>query len=388
VIADQIAAFDRQRDDVTVELTFLPEGSYSGQVQAATAAGTLPDVLELDGPNVPRAAWQGALRPLDGLVDEALLENLLPSVLEQGRYDGRLWSVATFDSGLGLFVRRSALEAAGARLPAHPRDAWTADELDELLAELAAEDPDGAVLDLKLNYPDEFFTYALMPALVSGGGDLVDRKTYRASGTLDSPASVAVLERIQGWFERGLVDPNLDDAAFTSGRVPVSWVGHWEHARYADTVGNDLTLVPLPDFGHGSRTGQGSWCWTVTRRCRRPDVAAALLEFLLEPSRSLEMTGANGAVPAVRAAIGRSDRFGAEGPLQLYVVQLEGRWAVPRPRTPAYPFISAAFARAFRDIRNGHDVASVLGRAAADIDRNREANRGYPPPSERDPEGS
>jgi len=382
-IARHLRAFDGWRDDLEVRLTFLPEGSYSGQVQAATAAGTLPDVLELDGPNVARAAWQGALRPLDDLLSDGLLDRLLPSILEQGRYDGRLWSVGTFDSGLGLFVRRGAVEAAGGRIPSGPDDAWSADELEELLGRLAADDPDGAVLDLKLNYPDEFFTWALSPALVSGGGDLVDRDTGKATGVLDGDASVAVMQRVQRWFEDGLVDPNLDDAAFTSGRVAVSWVGHWEHARYRDAAGDDLALVPLPDFGAGSRTGQGSWCWTVTRRCGHPQAAADLLRFLLEPDRILETTDANGAVPATRAAIGRSERFAPGGPLELYVVQLEGPWSVPRPRTPAYPVISAAFARAVRDIRTGADVRQVLARAAAAVDRDRADSRGYPPPSER-----
>lgn len=94
VIAEQIRAFDEVRDDLAVRVTFLPEGSYSGQVQAATAAGTLPDVLELDGPTVARAAWQGALRPLDDLLPPSLVAELLPSLREQGRYDGRLWSVS------------------------------------------------------------------------------------------------------------------------------------------------------------------------------------------------------------------------------------------------------------------------------------------------------
>jgi multiple sugar transport system substrate-binding protein len=51
---------------------------------------------------------------------------------------------------------------------------------------------------------------------------------------------------------------------------------------------------------------------------------------------------------------------------------------VPRPKTPAYPVITAAFARAFRDIRHGAPVAATLSRAAALIDREMAANRFYP----------
>ena len=89
------------------------------------------------------------------------------------------------------------------------------------------------------------------------------------------------------------------------------------------------------------------------------------------------MSGANGAVPATRAAVARSPLYGEAGPLRLFVEQLE-RGAVPRPRTPAYPAITSAFQRAFDDVRNGGDVRRALGRAAAVIDRDVADNRGYP----------
>ena len=44
-------------------------------------------------------------------------------------------------------------------------------------------------------------------------------------------------------------------------------------------------------------------------------------------------------------------------------------YAVPRPRTPAYPVVTSAFQRAFREIRDGADVGDALSRAARDIDR-------------------
>jgi len=90
------------------------------------------------------------------------------------------------------------------------------------------------------------------------------------------------------------------------------------------------------------------------------------------------MTEANGAVPGSRRAVARDPRVAPGGPLHLYVIQLEGGWSVPRPRTPAYPAISDSFARAFRDIRNGADPAGALIRAARQIDRDIADNDGYP----------
>lgn len=379
-IEDQIESFNQQHNDVNVSLTFIPERSYNAQVQAAAIAGALPDVLEFDVPYLYSYAWQGHLQPLESLIPSALQQDLLPSIIQQGTYQGHLYGVGTFDSGLALYSRRSLLKAVKARIPTQPQQAWHRQEFAQILARLAARDPDAAVLDLKLNYPDEWFTYAFSPLLISAGGDLIDRSNYlTAQGVLNGPSSVMAMEEVQGWLNKGWVDPNLDDAAFVSGRVALSWAGHWEYHRYKEAFGEDLILLPLPDFGHGSRTGQGSWVWGITRNSAVPDKAATLIRYLLQPAQILAMTDANGAVPATHTAIAQSPLYQKGGPLQLFTQQLVEGYAVPRPQTPAYPIISASFRQAFDDIRHGMSVQQALDRAANKIDNEIRDNRGYPP---------
>jgi multiple sugar transport system substrate-binding protein len=283
VIQEQVRQFNTIRTDVQTELVMIPEGSYNGQVQAAALAGDLPDVLEFDGPYVYNYAWQGRLMALDDLLPEAIRSDLLPTILEQGKYRDRLYTIGTYDSGLGLYARRSRLQTVGARIPDSPAEAWTVNEFEAILEKLAAEDADGAVLDLKLNYEGEWFCYGFSPALQSAGADLIDRSNYQSSqGTVNVPKAVDAMRHLQSWILNGWVDPNLDDGAFASGRVTLSWVGHWEYQRYRDGVGDDLVVLPLPDFGEGMRTGQGSWNWGITRESKNPEAAMAFLEFLLQ----------------------------------------------------------------------------------------------------------
>lgn len=380
-IEQQVARFNTAQTDVHAQLTFIPERSYNAQIQAAAIAGELPDLLEFDGPFLYNYVWQGHLQPLDRLLSAETQTELLRSITEQGHYLNRLYGVGTFDSGLGLYARRSALEAAGLRLPTGPENAWTGDEFSAVLTALAERDEDGMVLDLKLNYSGEWFTYAFSPLLQSAGGDLIDRTDYQsAQNLLNGPQAVAAMQALQRWFTQGFVDPNLDDAAFVSGRVALSWVGHWEYPRYAEALGDDLVVLPLPDLGNGSRTGQGSWVWGVTQRCSNPKAAARLLEFLLQPDEILAMASANGAVPATRRAIERSPLYGEGGPLHLFSRQLREGFSVPRPQTPAYPVITSAFQQAFADIRNSGDVQAALNRATEAIDQDIRDNKGYPPP--------
>jgi multiple sugar transport system substrate-binding protein len=380
----QVQGFNEETDDVYVDLTLLPEGEYNAQVQAAALADELPDVLEFDGPFVYNYVWQGHLIPLDQYVSPELRDNLLPSIIAQGTYRRQLWSLGQYDSGLALFGRRSKLRIINARIPDTPERAWAGDEFEEILYRLAQKDVDGQVLDLKLNYKGEWYTYGFSPALRSAGAGLIDRTNYQAAeGVLNSAEAVRAMSRIQEWIgAKGYVDPNVDDYAFLGGRVALSWVGHWEYARYSEALGDDLVVIPLPDFGKASRTGQGSWNWGITRSCANPEAAMRFLEYLLGDDRVLEMTRANYAVPATRSAVAKSALHRPNGALHLYVAQLSQGYAVPRPRTPAYPVITSVFQQAFDDIRHGADVATVLNRAAAEIERDIHDNQGYPPQRE------
>lgn len=376
-IKDQVRRFNASQHDVHVNLTVIPEGSYNAQVQAAALAGDLPDALEFDGPYLYNYVWQGRLIPIGGYLPASLKTDLIPSILRQGTYRGKLYSVGVYDSGLGLYARRSMLEAVNARIPKGPADAWTVGEFERLLQRLARRDADGEVLDLKLNYSHEWYTYAFSPPIASSGGALVRGEPPSAEGALNGAAAVAAMEHIRGWIRGGYVDPDVDDNAFIAGRVALSWAGHWEYRRYAAAHGGDLVIVPLPDFGHGTRTAQGSWNWGVTRRSRHPAAAMAFIRFLLRPAEVLRMSNADAAVPGTRTAIARSPLYGPGKPLRLFAAQLLHGFAVPRPRTAAYPVITSAFQRAFDDIRNGGPVKPALDRAAAVIDRDVRDNEGY-----------
>lgn len=379
VLQAQVARFNYQSPATNLELVFIPERDYNAQVQAAALAGDLPDILEFDGPYLYNYIWQNQLRPLDDLLPASLLNDLIPSIVDQGTYDGHLYSVGAFDSGLGLYVRKSALKKIHARLPESAADAWSVAEFENILKRLALQDKDKAVLDLKLNYRGEWFTYGFSPVLQSAGADLIDRKDYQTSDNIiNSPAAIAALQHVQNWITQGYVDPNLDDAAFISGRVAISWVGHWEYARYHETFEDDLMVVPLPDYGHGSRTGQGSWNWGITRKSQHPEVAAKFITFLLQTGEVLAISNANAAVPGTKSAIQLSPLYSEHGVLRLFAEQLLEGVAVPRPKTPAYPVITTEFQNAFQQIRNGGNVKEALDVAARNIDQDIRDNQGYP----------
>ena len=258
----QVDAFNAAQRDVQVKLITLPVGDYGRQVTVAATHGDLPDVLDFDGPNLYNYAWSGKLKPIDSCVSTGLREDLLPSVLQQGTYAGRLWGMGTFDSGLGLYVRPSILARAGIRIPTGPGDAWNVDEFTSVLQRLR-QAGFSQPLDLQLNEPNpEWYTYGFAPAVWSAGGDLIDRATYRTvDGFLNGPPAVHALTILRKWYSEGYVDPNTNGDGFEEGRSPISWIGHWFYDRYAKVFPGDVEVVPLPNFGEGTATASGSWQW-------------------------------------------------------------------------------------------------------------------------------
>ncbi|NOK62608.1 MAG: sugar ABC transporter substrate-binding protein [Chloroflexi bacterium AL-W] len=376
-----IENFTSENPNITIDLVELPDGSYNDQVNAAALANDLPCLLDFDGPNLYNYAWSGYLIPLDEYVDAAgIRDDFLPSILEQGIYNDQLYSLGQFDSGLGFYAHRTYVEEASLRIPT-VEEPWTLDELNEALAALQAIEGVEYAFDLKMNYGrGEWFTYGFSPFVQSFGGDLVNRADYQsADGVLNSSEAVAAMTWFQGLFEQGYVNPEpAGDTDFVEGKTALNWVGHWAYPDYLDALGDDLLLLPAPDLGAGAVTGMGSWNWGITSTCENPDVAWEILNFLLTPEEILRMSNANGAVPARLSAIEQSELYGAGGPLNIYVQQLEGGVALPRPITPAYPAITEAFQEAIDNIASGADVQDELDKAAQAIDQDIEDNQGYP----------
>ena len=379
VINDQVKRFNAMQDEIEIIAIQLPEGSYNDQVQAAALANGLPDILDLDGPYVSNYAWAGYLAPLDTFMSSELKNDFLPSIISQGLYSGKIYALGTFDSGLAIWANKKYLEKIGARIPKSVDDAWTFEEFMSILRKLKELPEIKFPLDMKINYGvGEWYTYGFSPIFQAFGADLINRSDYMsADGVLNGPEALAAAAWFQALFAQGFVNPNPPgDNEFIEGKSALSWVGHWVYNQYKDALGDDLVLIPMPKF-FKQATGMGSWAWSITTNSKHPEAAWKFLEFILKPEEIIKMTNANGAVPSRKSAIALSPLYGEGGPLNIFVQQLESI-AVPRPVTPAYPTITAAFAKALDNIINGSDIRKELDRAVKEINDDIEYNEGYP----------
>jgi multiple sugar transport system substrate-binding protein len=379
-----IEEFNNTQGAVQVNAVQLPEGSYNDQVNAAALAGDLPCALDFDGPNLYNYAWSGYLIPIDDFVTDEMRNDFLPSIIDQGTYAGNLYSLGQFDSGLAIWANREYLEEAGVRIPEGIDDVWSKEEFVDALDKLQALEQVEYAIDLKMNYGQgEWYTYGFSPIIWSHGGGLIDRSDYEsADGVLNSPESIEAMEFFQMLFEEGYTkaEPAGDDDFYINKIAALSWVGHWMWEPHSENMGDNVILIPMPDFGAGAKTGMGSWNWGITSNCQSPDAAWTFLDFILSKDEILRMTNANGAVPARQSAIAESELYAPDGPLNLFVQQLQSDMAVPRPIYPGYPVLTSAFAEAVQNIVAGAEVEAELNEAVETVDQDIEDNQGYPAP--------
>ncbi len=375
-------AFNQSQSNITVNFVGQAEATYNTTVKAAAASHGLPDLLDFDGPNLYNYAWSKNLIPMGNCISAPVRADLTPANVDQGTYVGKLYGLGYYEGSQGVFVRKSVLQKNGIRIPTGPQDAWTADEFTAALQTLKKAGY-AHPIDLKMNYGvGEWYTWGFSPIIQSAGADLINRSNYqKATGTLDSPDAVKALTIFQSWFKAGYVDPNDDDAAFVKGRSPISWVGPWVYAGYSQAVGSDLGIVPLPNFGHGSKAGNGGWMWGITSQAKDPAAVAAFINYMLSPDHALIWPNAGNQGSPVKSVSSQSPLYGANGPLKLIAQVLDEGYTVTRPQTPAYPTITDQFARAIKAIADGADVQSTLTKAAAAIDTDIQDNNGYPVPS-------
>jgi multiple sugar transport system substrate-binding protein len=361
--------FNRTHRTYRVEISASVYKRYEDRVENAALTGTLPCLIAVDHPFVSPFAWRGYLQPLDRFITSDLRNDLLPAHLAEGRYDGRLYTLAQFDSGLGLWANRRFLQQASVVAPT-VTSPWTLATFERALEKLTALDTVDYALNLSVHATTgEFYAYAYPPILQGFGGDVINRSTGKAGGTLDGPHSVAAMKRLQFWFQRGWARPVFDRVDdFEQKKAALAWTGHWKYPAFREALGPNLLLLPLPDFGRGIKTGIGSWGWGISSTCSEPAGAWAFLAFLLAPDEILRMTKSNGAIPARASVLARSPLYGRHGPLRVFADQLRAGFGVPRPATPGYAVVRAALSQAITAIIAGADVKTELTKAARTID--------------------
>ncbi len=377
LLTNIIDDFNAEQNECRITREDFPQDAYNESVIAAALDGSLPDIIDVDGPVMPNWAWAEYMQPLS--IDPSAYADFLPGAI--GSWNGEVYSLGLWDAAIAMFARQSVLEANGIRIPTLD-DPWSFEEFDGILETLQASGEFDYALDLGMAWTGEWYPYAFSPLLQSFGGDIIDRSDYQsAEGVLNGPEAQAFGDWWQSLFDRGLAPGTSQDGAdretgFVDGRYALQWNGNWAALGALEAFGDDMLYLPAPDFGHGPKIGAASWQFGVSSTSDNPECANAFIEFAIDDKYLASFSDGIGLIPSTPGAAALTQNYTAGGPLEVFF-ELSNQQGLIRPPTPAYLNAAVVFEKALADIANGADVLTALDAAVDEIDADIEANSGY-----------
>ncbi len=371
-----ISDFNGSQSDYMVELAEFPQDAYNESIVAAALSGTLPDIIDVDGPVMPNWAWSEYMQPL--ALSEGALDNFLPGAV--GSWNGQVYSVGLWDAAIAIFARKSVLEENGVRIPTLEQP-WTLEEFDAALVTLKGAGFEYPI-DMGLAWKGEWFPYAFSPLLQGFGGDMIDRSTYStAEGVLNGEQALAFGNWWQSLFTRELTPGTSQDGAdretgFLEGKYAMQWNGNWAALAALEKFGDDVLFLPAPDFGAGPKIGAASWQFGISATSKNAEGANAFIEFAIQDKYLAAFSNGIGLIPATASAAAMTDKYAAGGPLEVFF-ELSNQQGLIRPPTPGYVVMALVFEKALADIADGADVQSTLDAAVDEINADIEKNGNY-----------
>ena len=291
--------FEAANSGIKVKLLSGPYADTQQQVVAGAAAGTLADVVGLDGAWVSDLVKQGAITDLSALMSTAGYDkSQLASTVD---YGGSTYMIPTVNFVYPMFVNNSLLSAAGITTPPSTRTDFAA-------AAKKVTDPAkniyGWVLPLGLDTANGIQN-DVMSWVWASGGSMMQNGKPNVAGNADIKSALQFIQQM--YNDKVLVPGALSlqeqDKVnnFTNGRVAmmIDSLAHITMIRKAN-ANLDFSVIPIPaaDGYTGARgIPYASWGIGVSSNSPNKDAAWKLVQFLLSPDTNAKMAQLANAFP-------------------------------------------------------------------------------------------
>ena len=354
--------------------------AYRRALLSALAGDDPPDVFLLDDDDVPRVVDRGSaldLAPYLGRVG-----------VDPARYDQTL--LAVFRRGAGLYAlpkgytpvviayNKDLLDRAA--IP-YPTDDWTWDDFLRVAKRLTRDtDGDGSIDEWGSAFDPRLALW--LPWIWSGGGDVLCADGRRASGCLDSRATVEALRWYAGWRSAGL-SPRIQDARdapgaiarlFASGHLALMTTGHWAIPGLRASVAAGRLHVGFVALPHRAGVAPATVLYVsgyaVPPATLRRKAALELAADLSDSTAAVTRAEAGIELPAIAAAaqaVAAADALGWEAAFLRAAAHGRPSWGA---RVGPWPQVAERLADLMdRIIITGADPARATGATARELDR-------------------
>lgn len=294
-----IDQFEDENPGITVELLSGPYASTKEQVLAGAAAGTMSDVVGLDGAWVNDFAKQGAIADLSALMEEDGFDD--SQLVSQVAVDGSTYMIPVVNFVYPMFTNDDVLAQAGVTAPPSTRSEF-ADAAQKITA--LGDNTYGWVLPLSLEAPNGVQNDVMSWVWASGGSMLDDGRPALAG----NPDVESGVQFVADLWDDGVVAPGSftmkeQDKVeeFTNGRVGMM-IDSLAHVTTIQEANPDLSFsisaIPAEDGYTGERgIPYASWGIGVAENSEHKAEAMKLVEFLMGTETNTTLSSMANAFP-------------------------------------------------------------------------------------------
>ncbi|UNK70483.1 sugar ABC transporter substrate-binding protein [Microbacterium sp. H1-D42] len=242
--------FEKQNDDVTVEITVVPSADYWTKLQTQLKAGNGPDVFWVNGPNFQLYASNDQLLPLD---DAGVKASDYPkSMVDLYTFDGKMYGAPKDMDTIGVYYNKALFDQAGLD---YPKAGWTWDDFTTAANKISGLG-DGIYGTAAAPYGQMTYYNTILQA----GGEIISADGKKSG--YDTPEAA---EGVQLWVDlindggsqtlQQITDTWPGDT-FSSGKMGMFWDGSWAAGTYssAEAIKDVIGVAPLPVGPSGENT--------------------------------------------------------------------------------------------------------------------------------------
>lgn len=274
-----------EESGVKIELLSNPYADTKTQIAAGAAAGTMADVVGLDGSWVYDFAKQGSISDMTALMTADGYDD--SQLSDQIRVDGNTYMIPVVNFAYPMYVNKDLLESAG--ISEVPK---TWDEFTEACKKVVAanEGVAGWAIPLSTESPSGIQNNFMSWLWASGGSMLKDGQP----ALTDNQDMVDTVDFVKGLFDANVVAAgaySMKEAdmveEFTNGRVAfmTDSLAHLTTIREgAPDLNFDFMPVPVKE-GYTGKSGMdvASWGIGVAENCENKAEAMKFIEYLMSP---------------------------------------------------------------------------------------------------------
>lgn len=369
-----IENFEQKYPHIQINMNSIQYGDYELRLRTEIAAGSPPDIMSIDSPNLALYAHRGSLISLDSFMEEDGVIHDIPQELVDGiSYQGNVYLAPVVAPGIALFYNKHLFKKAGVPLPSSdPAKPMSWDEVLEAAVKITDRKKGIIGIDPAQGFAGgESPAYFKLPILWQFGGEVLSPDNTTASGYLNSEDSIKALEFYQDLYHGEKVAAiEMPKESFESGKLGMTVLGSWalgelKSAHPEFKLGEDYGIAPLPK-GEYQVVPNGSWSLGISSRSEHPDEAWKFIEFLTSYEGMKTYVTVTGDIPARQSVAKAFPEFN-EYPNNIFVEQSR-KYSKNRPVTPAYPVVSSTIKTLFEDIGIGNkDVKDSADRAVRTI---------------------